>query len=427
MDTKCAEFILSPLDVIELPSDKLNVAENIVNAWVNYSLNIDVVEYNNSLQDIPKGDYLKIILGLVLIHRGEFDDHEGLLDEGLKSCTSEGLKKALLMSSSYRLLANSYLLQKKEHKAKAHYQMATVILKALGTEMVGLNVFNAKARLGLLDEGCQDIENQFRHLLQGIDSSSDIADSLTVIHSELELLRHELTIAQQKSQLYLLPQGQDNDIDYSQTSVFKKALAAYSPSQLGQDLWILEQHSFKRDGFFVEFGATDGVLLSNSYLLEKYFGWQGLCAEPNPTFYEKLKKNRNCTVSSDCISANSGNKVEFIFADEYGGISNYSDEDSHADKRQAYKNKHGAVELVTVSLDDFLKQHSAPHKIDYMSIDTEGSEFDILNAFPFDDWDISCLTVEHNFSSTRDKIYNLLKSKGYKRVEAQFDDWYYRD
>jgi hypothetical protein len=86
-----------------------------------------------------------------------------------------------------------------------------------------------------------------------------------------------------------------------------------SPSQLGQDLCVLEQTNYKKGGF-VEFGATDGVLLSNSYLLEKEFGWQGLCAEHNPKYFKQLQKNRNCTVNEACIAGETGKVVEFVTA-----------------------------------------------------------------------------------------------------------------
>ena len=65
-----------------------------------------------------------------------------------------------------------------------------------------------------------------------------------------------------------------------------------SYSQLGQDLTVLKFYNDKRDGYFIELGASDGITLSNTYLLEKEFGWKGICAEPVPVKYEALCKNR---------------------------------------------------------------------------------------------------------------------------------------
>ena len=71
--------------------------------------------------------------------------------------------------------------------------------------------------------------------------------------------------------------------------------------------------------------------------------------------------------------------------------------------------------------------HCAPKEIDYLSIDTEGSELEILNAFDFSRYDTSIITVEHNYTENRKKIHSLLSRNGYERVfeqYSQFDDWY---
>ena len=82
----------------------------------------------------------------------------------------------------------------------------------------------------------------------------------------------------------------------------------------------------------------------------------------------------------------------------------------------------------TISLNDLLKVHNCPRQINYLSIDTEGSELEILRAFKFEDYDISIITVEHNFREMdRQAMFILLTSKGYVRLFqrfSKFDDWY---
>jgi len=203
------------------------------------------------------------------------------------------------------------------------------------------------------------------------------------------------------------------------------ALTAKSKSQLGQDMFVLSELGFKKDGYFVEFGATNGVDLSNTYLLEKDLGWTGILAEPAKVWAEALTKNRKCHIDYDCVWSTSGEVLEFneVNAAELSTISTFSGVDEHATTRTS-----GTKYLVTtISLLDLLKKYNAPKEIDYLSIDTEGSEFDILNAFDFDAYKFKVITCEHNFTPMRVKIYELLTSKGYTRKHTEysrFDDWY---
>jgi hypothetical protein len=83
----------------------------------------------------------------------------------------------------------------------------------------------------------------------------------------------------------------------------------------------------------------------------------------------------------------------------------------------------------TISLLDMLDKYNAPSIIDYMSIDTEGSEYEILKAFDFNRYKFKVISCEHNFTSARDSIHRLLESKGYERKYehlSQWDDWYVR-
>ena len=89
----------------------------------------------------------------------------------------------------------------------------------------------------------------------------------------------------------------------------------HSKSDLGQDLFVLSELNFKSRGYFVEFGATDGVAGSNSYLLEREFGWMGIVAEPARHWHRNLKKNRSCKIETDCVWGQSNRTIEFNEAD----------------------------------------------------------------------------------------------------------------
>jgi hypothetical protein len=82
-----------------------------------------------------------------------------------------------------------------------------------------------------------------------------------------------------------------------------------------------------------------------------------------------------------------------------------------------------AVHIQTVSLNDLLRHHGAPKTIDYLSIDTEGSELEILSAFDFSAHHVRIITVKHSHSSMRGKLHDLLTSNGFTRAFEEFSDW----
>jgi FkbM family methyltransferase len=196
-------------------------------------------------------------------------------------------------------------------------------------------------------------------------------------------------------------------------------------AQIFQDLFVLFMTNEKRQGYFVEFGATNGVTLSNSYLLEKSFGWDGILAEPARCWHHELSANRNCKIEPSCVWSKSGEQLEFneVSSQELSTINTFSESDGRTKER-----KNGKVYLVeTISLNDLLEKHGAPHEIDFLSVDTEGSELTILSNFDFQKYNINIITVEHNFTKEREKIHHLLGANGYKRVFENFsnwDDWY---
>ncbi len=206
---------------------------------------------------------------------------------------------------------------------------------------------------------------------------------------------------------------------------FDIAHARRSQSQLFQDLWVLWRAGEKRGGYFVEFGAANGKSLSNTYLMEKEYGWTGILAEPNPNFHADIRANRNCHFSPLCVFGTSGETFRFN-CDVLGELSTLS----HLATADAHRrNLRQEIEVATISLNDLLSSFDAPRDIDYISIDTEGSEYDIIASFDFDRYNVRSFTIEHNGTAARDKIHAVMTANGYRREFEDlsfFDDWYRR-
>jgi len=200
----------------------------------------------------------------------------------------------------------------------------------------------------------------------------------------------------------------------------------FSNSQFFQDLFVSSELAGKHHGFFVEVGACDGQRFSNSLFFERNLNWSGILAEPAKAWHRDLMLNRKAHIDTRAVWQSSGLKLLFneSKSKEVSTLAQFSDSDFHANLRK----DGNTYEVETITLGDLLESHAAPPIIDYLSIDTEGSEFEILSSFDFEKRLIRCITCEHNFTANRDKIFKLLTSKGYKRKFVEFsdcDDWYF--
>jgi len=113
-----------------------------------------------------------------------------------------------------------------------------------------------------------------------------------------------------------------------------------------------------------------------------------------------------------------------VLADIYGAITRYAGSDRHAGKRQACVEAGKVIRLKTISLNDFLEENHLPREIDYVSVDTEGSELEIIKAFPFEKWRVKLWTIEHNYQPQREEIRKVMLRHGYRCTEKQWDDCY---
>ena len=205
---------------------------------------------------------------------------------------------------------------------------------------------------------------------------------------------------------------------------FLLAHAKKSHSQELQDLIAL-YFTNQKSGYFVEFGATGGFELSNTYLLEKEYGWSGILAEPARVWHKDLFANRSCHISVECVYSVSGEKIHFseVQNKTLSTISAFGNQDLHSQERL-----HSETYFVdTISLIDLLQKFNAPKTIDFLSVDTEGSEFELLRDFRFDLFKFKFICIEHNFTSNEVRIDELLWQNGYIRIlskSSDFDAWF---
>ena len=203
-------------------------------------------------------------------------------------------------------------------------------------------------------------------------------------------------------------------------------------SQLYQDIFASFIVGNKFNKTFLEFGATDGIDLSNTYMLENFEKWQGVLSEPSLQWHEALKKNRkNSKIITKCIWSQSGKNLDFFMSD-VGVLSTIkdfieSDKNSMPGNTLERKKAGKIISVETISLNDVIKEYFNNISPSYISIDTEGSEYEILKSFKLDIYRPKVFTIEHNFTDFQMKIDDLMKLNNYKRIFREltaFDAWY---
>ncbi len=197
-------------------------------------------------------------------------------------------------------------------------------------------------------------------------------------------------------------------------------------SQIDQENWVLGMIRYRHDGYFVEIGGDDGIGNSNSYLLEKEFGWQGIMVEANPRLYKMICQNRNCTTVNYAAYKTGGKILEFVDAGAVGGLVNELQDDIHMGVRDKKIQSGNIIKVPTLRGDDIFQHNNAPKLIDYLSVDTEGSELSVLQSIDFSTWKICMITVEHaGNQDKRQQVMSYLEPYGYERIRIWFEDWFF--
>lgn len=194
-------------------------------------------------------------------------------------------------------------------------------------------------------------------------------------------------------------------------------------SQIQQDQYFVENIcKFKPNGTFVEIGGYDGIVGSNTYFLEKYLNWDGIVVECNPFIVEKCRSNRNCIVVDKAIYEKSNEKIKFTIPcgkdikdgiQQLCGLTNHIRENNFKDFKHSYA-KTKEIYVDTKNINDLLKENNI-NVIDYMSIDIEGYELNVLKTIDFNVYKIMYIGVEHgNDTKYMTDIINFMKSVNYE-------------
>ncbi len=205
---------------------------------------------------------------------------------------------------------------------------------------------------------------------------------------------------------------------------FCGSLRPLAHGQILQDLWALFELNLKTDGYFVEFGAYDGTAHSNTKLLEDRFGWKGLLVEPNLNMVGALREERKGPIDPRCVWDTSGDEIKLLITGdpELSTVAEHASEDLHTVARRSTAVREIAVP--TVTLDDILDEYAAPARIDFMSVDTEGTELKILQAFSFVKHVPTLVAVEHNGREEAQRDLDaIMISHGYERRFRAMSDW----
>lgn len=187
-----------------------------------------------------------------------------------------------------------------------------------------------------------------------------------------------------------------------------------SYSQYNQDCYINSVFEGKTTGTYLDLGAFDGLHISNTLFFEQ-LGWEGMCVEPLPDAFAKLRENRKCECLEGCISALKDEYVEFCQIQGFnhmlsGIVKAYDPAHIHRINSgfQEYKDTYSIIKVRNYRFNEIIQ----PGLIDYLSLDTEGSELSILKSINWSVYKILSISVENNYGDN--KIFTFLDGLGYQ-------------
>lgn len=205
-------------------------------------------------------------------------------------------------------------------------------------------------------------------------------------------------------------------------------------SQNGEDYLLWQLFDYKSNGFYVDIGAFDGVHLSNSFSFEQQ-RWKGICVEPHPRYFALCQQTRplaHC-VQAACVGDENIKSVEF-YSEALGLLSGViEDQESVQNKYQRRGLDFEGFTKLTVpaiTLNALLDQYALPStEIDFISIDVEGFELEVLQGLDLSRYRPRVLLLEANSAEAERRLDEyLVQQNGYfKARQLSVNIFYVRD
>jgi len=191
-------------------------------------------------------------------------------------------------------------------------------------------------------------------------------------------------------------------------------------SQNNQDEY-LENEIFKgfKNGFYVDVGAHDGVTINNTLYFEKTNNWTGINVEPIKKVFDKLIENRPGNINLNCAVCNNDGETEFLcnsgYTEMISGIRENFDT-RHLQRLERENRQHNSttevIKVNTKKLETIVMEHNVEF-VNYLSIDVEGAEFEVIKSINFDKVFIDVIGFENNYNDTSGPIINYLEDRGF--------------
>jgi len=195
-------------------------------------------------------------------------------------------------------------------------------------------------------------------------------------------------------------------------------------SHTGQDRWVAEVFNYKKTGYFLDFGGFEGLLHDNTFYLEKFLNWRGILVEPNPVPYSSACAVRSCITVNAALWHESRKSLQFTDSHGLSSFVQFIESDSNSSIRKNISKRIFNVD--TINPTELLERFNAPSFIEYMSLDVEGAEFDVLKSLDLARFKVALLSVEHNHEEAkREAIRSHLSALNYNVISHYNDDLFF--